>query len=69
MDIGGRRRAEKRGIRHVRLLRNRNSFISLFSSGWKMVPFGRSGLLDHCSVLLSLVLHDLGRFREETERI
>lgn len=69
MDIGGRRRAEKRGIRHVRVLYHRDPFISLLSSGWKMVPFGCSGILDHRSILLPLVFHDLGRIREKAERI
>ena len=69
MDIGGWRLAEKRGIRHVRVLYNRDPFIPLLLSGWKMVPLGRFDILDHDSIFLSLVLHDLGRIREKTERI
>lgn len=69
MDIGGRRRAEKRGIRYVRFLYSGDSILLSVPPDWKMVPFGSTGNLDNYSVLLPLVLYDLGRIREQTKGI
>ena len=69
MDLGGRRRDKKRGIWYVRFLYGRNPALSPLPSDWEMVPSGSPGILDRCSILLPLVLYDLGRVREEAKRV